>query len=44
MGGEKESDDSPAEFLADLAKQLSEKEGVDVGLADILVASSTPGS
>ena len=44
MGGEKESDDSPAEFLADLAKQLSEKEGVDVGLADILVVHLLQGS
>jgi hypothetical protein len=36
MGGENESDGSPAEFLADLAKQLSAKEGVDGALADIL--------
>jgi hypothetical protein len=36
MGFEKESDEAPAEFLADLAKQLSAKEGVDVDLTEIL--------
>jgi hypothetical protein len=36
MDFENESEDSPAEFLADLAKQLCANEGVDICLADIL--------
>ena len=36
MKGEAESVDSPAGFLTSLGKQLSEKDGVDVYLAEIL--------
>lgn len=36
MVGAEESDESPAAFLATLGKHLSEKDGVDVDLADIL--------
>jgi hypothetical protein len=36
MNGEAESVDSPAGFLTSLGKQLSEKDGVDVDLAEIL--------
>ncbi|UGY20972.1 hypothetical protein HAP41_0000049680 (plasmid) [Bradyrhizobium barranii subsp. apii] len=38
MQEKKEPGQSTAEFLAGLAKHLFEKEGVDVGLADILGA------
>lgn len=36
MDGEAELDDSPAGFLTSLGEQLSEKDGVDVDLAEIL--------
>jgi hypothetical protein len=36
MDSEQESDKPPAAFLAGLGKRLSEKDGVDVDLADIL--------
>jgi len=36
MNSEAESVDSPAGFLTSLGKQLSEKDGVDVHLAEIL--------
>jgi hypothetical protein len=36
MVGAEESDESPAAFLTALGKHLSEKDGVDVDLVDIL--------
>jgi hypothetical protein len=44
MDGENELDSPPAEFLANLAQQLSEQEGVDVGLAGIVGVHLLQGS